>query len=114
MASQVAESGGRYSGTPLGAEILLFMSLSKSSGDSSHSSVFEELEQEGVGRALAADGGLVAVPREHHDVVGQREHLGAQAAQHRRMVAAREVGASDGALEEEVPGEHDLGDLVHV
>ena len=34
-----------------------------------------EVEQERVGRALPADGGLLAVAGQHHDVVGERQHL---------------------------------------
>src|SRR6476620_11095555 len=58
-----------------------------------------EVLEERVGRALAADGGLLAVSGEHHDVVGQRQHLVGEAAQHRGMVATGQVGAPDRARE---------------
>src|SRR3546814_10612268 len=47
-----------------------------------------EVLQEGVGCSLATDRGLLAVPGEDHDVVGQREHLAAQALEHLRVVAS--------------------------
>ena len=74
--------------------------------------VVGEVEQERVGGALAADRGLLAVPGQHHDVVGQGEHLGAQGLEHRGVVAAGQVGAPDRAGEEQVAGEHHLGDVV--
>ena len=61
--------------------------------------------------ALAADRGLLTVAGQHHDVVGERQHLGRQRAQHRRVVAAGEVRATDGPREEQVSGEHHLGDV---
>ena len=51
-------------------------------------------------------------PGQHDDVVGQRQHLAGEAAQHRGVVAAREVGAADGAGEEQVAGEHHLGHVL--
>ena len=51
-------------------------------------------------------------PGQHDDVVGERQDLVGQAAQHRRVVAAGQVGAADGAGEEEVAGEHQLRDVL--
>src|SRR5688572_25735985 len=91
-------SAGSSSGNPLSGLILVAMLASQSSGHSTCGSgvgIASELEQEGVGRALATDGRLVAVAGEHHDVVGEGQHLLGQAAQHRGMVAARQVGPPD-------------------
>ncbi len=79
-------------------------------GDARRTRVAEQLEQEGVGGTFAADARLIPVTREHDDVVGEREHLVTQAAQHRRMVTPGEVGAPDRALEQQVAGEHQLRD----
>ena len=69
-----------------------------------------EVEQERVGRPLASDAGLLAVPGQHDHVVGERQHLGREAAQHRRMVATGQVRPADRAREEQVAGEHHLAD----
>src|SRR5687768_17595440 len=94
-------AAGRNSGKPLSGVGLFKTGTSKSSGDwtGGRRLVVLELEQERVGRALAADGRLAAVTRQDHDVVGEGQHLGGEAPQHRRVVAAREVGAADRALE---------------
>ena len=80
--------------------------------DLAHRRSWSEVLEEGVGGALAPDRGLLAVPGEHDDVVGQRQHLVGQAAQHGGVVAAGQVGATDGAGEEQVAGEHHLRDVL--
>src|SRR4051794_981805 len=103
--SSTARYSGSSSGNPLSGVGLSVISVSARSG---------QVLQERVAAPLLADGGLLAVAGEHHDVVGQGQHLGGQAVQHRRMVAARQVGAPYGACEQQVAGEHHLGDLVDV
>src|SRR3954447_19427201 len=70
-----------------------------------------EVLEERVRGSLPAYRGLLAVSGQHHDVVGQGEHPRREATQHRRVVSAGQVGASDRAGEEQVAGEHDLADL---
>src|SRR4051812_15559974 len=84
-------AAGSSSGNPLSGVGLAFID-SKSSGGWTCGTVLLQLEQEGVGRALATDGRLLTMTRQHHDVVGQREDLLGEAAQHRRVVAPRQVG----------------------
>src|SRR6478735_3411756 len=67
-----------------------------------------QILEERVGGALAADGGLLSVAGQHDDVVGQGQHLALEALQHRRVVAAGQVGAADRAGEEQVTREHHL------
>src|SRR5690349_14270827 len=97
---------GSSSGNPLSGVVL---AISETSGDPVDRVVDRlvvlELEQERVGGALAADAGLLAVAGQHHDVVAQRQHLLAQAAQHGRVVTAGQVGAADGPGEEQVAAE---------
>src|SRR3954471_15737167 len=71
---------GSSSGNPLSGAIL----------------AMSEVLQVGVRRALPADGRLLSVAGEHDDVVGEGQHLALEALQHRRMVAAGQVGAADG------------------
>src|SRR4051812_6468161 len=86
-ARSTARCSGSSSGNPLSGVGLSLMSQ--------RSAVARKVLQERVGGALAADGGLLTMTRQHHDVVGQRQHLGREAVQHGRMVAARQVGAAD-------------------
>src|SRR6478752_7675306 len=76
-----ARAAGSSSGNPLSGVGLLMWE------------VLSQVLEEGVRGALAADRGLLAVPGQHHDVVGQRQHLALEALQHGRMVAAGQVGA---------------------
>src|ERR1700754_4394128 len=75
---------GSSSGNPLSG-VGLAMS-SESPGDSTRLVPALELEEEGVGRALAADRGLLTVAGQYDDVVGQGQDLLGQAPQHRRVV----------------------------
>src|SRR6478609_4281485 len=80
-ARSTTRAAGSSSGNPLNGAIL---------------GISEVLEI-GVGRALPADRRLLAVSGEHDDVVGEGQHLALEALQHRRMVAAGQVGPTDGA-----------------
>src|SRR6188768_948343 len=102
---------GSSSGNPLSGVGLLMSEASGDRGGAAHL-VLDQVEQERVSRSLAGDAGLLAVAGQHDDVVAQGEHLVAQAAQHRRVVTAGKVGAADRAGEEQVPGEHHLGDVA--
>src|SRR5690349_15450149 len=72
---------GSSSGNPLSGVGLLMSSLSEAPGRHARRvRAASHIEQERVADALAPDGGLLTVAGEHHDVVGQGEHLVAQAA----------------------------------
>src|SRR5689334_24887432 len=74
-------SAGRNSGNPLSG-VGLAMSSSESSGDPAGVTGAQQVEQVGVGGALAPDRGLLAVARQDDDVVRQREHLVAERGEH--------------------------------
>src|SRR4051812_41244880 len=68
----------------------------------------DELLEERVRPALALERRRAHVPGCDGRLPRQRVQQGAQGAQQRRVVAARQVRAADGALEQDVSGEDDL------
>src|SRR5215469_12468308 len=94
--SNSALRGGTYSETPLGA--WKAMVLQPPVG-------WLESGKERVGPALGADGRLRAVARQHQRIVRAAVKGAGQAAQHRLMVAAGQVGAADRSREQQVAGE---------
>lgn len=64
--------------------------------------------EEGVGLALFADGGSGAVAGEDTGVLGEREEAVVDGTEELGGVASGEVGATDGADEEGVPGEQEV------
>src|SRR5215469_6574026 len=94
--SNSALRGGTYSETPLGA--WKAMVLQPPLG-------WLESGKERVGPALDADGRLRAVAGQHKRVVALPCQRAGQAAQHRLVIAARQVRAADRAGEQQVAGE---------